>query len=166
MSILFLTNEEFSIKEVNSSQLLCCDIKGFFLCLLYSTECPHCDEMIQIFKNLPGTIGGCQFGVINVSKNKKVIIDSMKTENQIKYVPMCILYHNGIPRVLYKGPRNIQAIQKFVVEVAEKLSKESFSNKKSQENSKQSFYDNCTRVDNYLCNGDVCYFSDVYDVKK
>ena len=165
MSMLFMTNDEFSIKEMNGSKYLCCDVQGFFLCLLYSTECQYCEEMIQIFKRLPGTIGGCQFGVINVSKNKQVIIDSMQTENQIKYVPMTILFHNGVPRVLYKGPRNIQDIQNFVVEVADKLSKQNFADKKSEEDMKKSFYDNCTAVDNYLCDGNVCYFKDVYSSK-
>ena len=121
MSMIFCTENEFSIKEINGSKLLCNNIQGFFLVLFYSTECPYCKEMIQIFKQLPGTIGGCQFGVINVSKNKKCIIDSMKTQTPIKFVPMCILYNNGTPIILYKGPRNLQDIQQFVVEVSQKM---------------------------------------------
>ena len=44
-------------------------------------------------KQLPGTVTGCQFGMINVSKNKKTIRMSKNTITPLTYVPYIILYY-------------------------------------------------------------------------
>ena len=94
MSLIFLTNNEFILKEINKSKVLCNPIPGFCLVLFYSTECSHCKTLIPIFRKLPGTIGGCQFGVINISKNKQTIKDSVDSTTPLKffvplYLPRC-----------------------------------------------------------------------------
>ena len=92
--LLFLTSDDFIISKGSKGTILCTSIPGFSLILFYSTQCPHCQNFIPIFKKLPGTIGGCQFGMINVSTNKNCIRLSKDTIAPITYVPYVVLYIN------------------------------------------------------------------------
>ena len=86
--------------------------------------------MIPIFKKLPGQLGGCQFGMINVSMQKNIIAMSKATISEIKYVPLIILYVAGKPFIRYDGPHDENEIKRFILEVSNKIqSKEKFSNK-------------------------------------
>lgn len=128
--LLFLTTEDFSIQDGTKGPILCNGIPGFSLILFYSTQCGHCQDLIPIFKRLPGTIGGCQFGMINVSSNKKVVRMSNKTIAPVTYVPYIILYINGKPFMKYNGPHTSVQLKNFVIEVANKVqNKQQFSKK-------------------------------------
>ena len=67
---------------------------------------PNCYivKFIPIF-NLR-TLTGCQFGMINVNKNKNIIRLSKQTISQITFVPYIILFINGKPFMRYDGPIN------------------------------------------------------------
>lgn len=119
----FLTTEDFSIQKGTKGNILCHGIPGFSLILFYSTKCHHCQKIIPIFKTLPGTIGGCQFGMINISTNKECHRMSKNTISPITYVPYIILYINGKPFMAYKGPYNADEIRRFVIEVANNVQK-------------------------------------------
>jgi len=126
--LLFLSSQDFNIAKGTKGNILCHSIQGFSLILFYSTQCHHCQSLIPIFKKLPGTIGGCQFGMINVSTNKLCIRMSSDTIAPITYVPYIILYINGKPFMRYQGPYDGDEIRKFVIAVAEKAqSKQTFS---------------------------------------
>ena len=134
----------FSQKKISNKSLvirgslMCTDITGFSLILFYSTQCQHCQTMIPIFKTLPGSISGCQFGMINVSKNKDIVKLSKETIAPITYVPYVILYHNGKPYMRYDGKSEQKAIQDFVVEVANSLqSRQTFGSDKSKQEQKE-----------------------------
>lgn len=132
--LLFLTNEDFSIQRGTKGDILCHNISGFSLILFYSTHCEFCKALIPIFKRLPGTIGGCQFGMINVSTNKNTVEMSQNTISPIKYVPYIVLYINGKPFMSYKGPPDEQKIRSFVVDVANNVQKkQQFAVEKVQE---------------------------------
>ena len=136
--LLFLAKEDFKQIPGNRGSLMCTDITGFSLILFYSTQCQHCQTMIPIFKTLPGSISGCQFGMINVSKNKDIVKLSKETIAPITYVPYVILYHNGKPYMRYDGPSEQKAIQDFVVEVANSLqSRQTFGSDKSKQEQKE-----------------------------
>lgn len=127
--LLFLSSEDFTVAKGSKGNILCHDLKGFSLILFYSTQCVHCQSLIPIFKELPGTIGGCQFGMINVSTNKMCVRMSKQTIAPIKYVPYIILYIDGKPFMRYNGPHDGREIRRFVVEVANKVqNKQKFSN--------------------------------------
>jgi len=127
----FLTTEDFSIQKGTKGNILCHGIPGFSLILFYSTKCRHCQSLIPIFKTLPGTIGGCQFGMINVSTNKDCPRMSQNTISPITYVPYIILYINGKPFMAYSGPYQADEIRRFVIEVANNVQeKQKFSNGK------------------------------------
>ena len=129
--LLFLTSDDFTVTKGTKGNILCQSIPGFSLILFYSTQCEHCNTLIPIFKKLPGTIGGCQFGMINVSSNKTCVRMSKDTIVPITYVPYIVLYINGKPFMRYQGPYDMSEIKRFVIEVAQNVkSKQSFTSEK------------------------------------
>lgn len=134
--LLFLTSEDFQIQKGSKGPILCSSIPGFSLILFYSTQCQHCQSLIPIFKRLPGSVGGCQFGMINVSHNKQCVLLSRKTIAPIKVVPYIVLYIGGKPYMRYNGPHDPREIGRFIVDVSKKVqSKQDFT--KDNENVKK-----------------------------
>ena len=132
--LLFLTTDDFAILKGTKGDILCNQIPGVSLILFYSTKCVHCHTLIPIFKKLPGTIGGCQFGMLNVSTNKDCVIKSRDTIAPITYVPYIILHVNGKPFMKYSGPHEESEIRRFVHEVANNIqSKQKFSSENVKE---------------------------------
>lgn len=126
--LLFLNSEDFTISKGTKGNILCTAIPGFSLVLFYSNQCPHCAKLLPTFKRLPGTIGGCQFGMLNVSSNKMCVKMSKNTIVPIQYVPLIILYVNGRPFMKYSGEHEENDIKRFILEVAEKINnKQKFS---------------------------------------
>ena len=135
--LLFLTSKDFYPEKGQRGPILSNVIQGFSLILFYSTQCEHCATLIPIFKRLPGTISGIQFGLINVSTNRQVISLAKNTICPIKYVPYIVLYISGKPFMEYKGPYDAREIRRFVLEVAEKVQKkQQFSDAKVKDDKK------------------------------
>jgi thioredoxin-like negative regulator of GroEL len=126
----FLTSEDFNIGNGTKGPILILEnMRGLALVLFYSTQCSHCQNFIPIFKRLPGSISGCQFGMINVSQNRQVVAMSKETIAPIKYVPYIVLFVQGKPFMRYDGPHDEAELKRFVFEVASKLqSREKFTN--------------------------------------
>ena len=118
--LLFLTSDDFQLFRGTKGAVMGTSIAGFSLILFYSTQCEHCQTFIPIFKRLPGTVGGCQFGMINVSHNKSCVLMSRETIAPIHVVPYCVLYVQGKPYMRYKGPQNAKEIARFIVEVSQR----------------------------------------------
>ena len=76
--------------------------------------------------------------MVNVSQNKGLISKSATTRSPIKYVPLLILHINGEPYMRYDGPHKIEEIKRFVIEIAQKVSK----NKKPQSTQSQQAHNN------------------------
>lgn len=126
--LLFLENDDFVLAKGTKGNILCTSIPGFSLILFYSTQCPHCQKLVPIFKKLPGSIGGCQFGMLNVSTNKNCVRLSKDTIAPITYVPYIVLYVGGKPFMKYQGPHDLNEIKRFVIEVSKKIeTKQKFS---------------------------------------
>ena len=157
--ILFLTSEDFEIQKGADGNALCHNINGFSLILFYSTYCDHCQTLIPIFKKLPGTINGCQFGMINVSTNKIIVEKSQDTISAIRYVPFIVLYVNGKPYMIYKGPHEESEIRKFIIEVANNIQKkQQFSKEKVKEGNAGGIP--AYTIGKPLCGNDkVCYLT-------
>ena len=120
--LLFLTADDFSLIEDNKgNNIMINNLRNFSFILFYSPGCPHCDKIIPIMKRLPGTVNGCQFGMINISKNKKTIRMSKNTITPLTYVPYMILYYNKRPYMRYDGEPQIKSIQMFVKHVADQI---------------------------------------------
>ena len=130
MSLLFLTSQDFNISKGERGSLLCNKIPGFSLILFYSTQCAYCHKVIPIFKQLPQFIRGCQFAILNVSKNNQLVRMSKSTIAPLEYVPYIILYTEGNPFMRYEGAHDITSIRNFILEVQKSLQhKEQFSKK-------------------------------------
>ncbi len=160
--LLFLTSEDFGIK----GDTLCTNIQGISLLLFYSTQCEHCKMLTPIFKSLPGTIGGCQFGMINVSNNKSCVKMSRETISPITYVPYIVLYVNGSPFMRYNGPHVLSEIQRFVLEVANKLqNKQKFTEEIISKHTSREIPPYTIGLP--VCNDSVCYldFDEAYTKK-
>ena len=127
-SLLFLSDEDFFIGKGTKGPIMCTNIPGYSLILFYSTKCPHCKKLDPIFRSLPGTIQGCQFGMMNVNSNTRIVQLSKNTISPITFVPSLILHVNGRPFMRYQGPHDLDNIRRFIVEVAQKLqNKQKFS---------------------------------------
>ena len=126
--IHFLGNDDFIVQSGDKGQVLSLvyESKGLNLVLFYSTECPYCEALINKFKQLPTHVNGCQFAMVNVSRNMGVVERSKNTIAPITYVPDLILYVNGSPYVRYDGPHDIQHISDFIIDVNMKVKKTAF----------------------------------------
>ena len=134
-SLLFLTSEDFNIQHGTNGNIMCNSIADFSLVLFYSTHCAHCKGLIPIFKNLPGTIGGCQFAMVNISNNRMCVDMSKNSITPITYVPLIILYINGKPFMIYKGAYEANEIRKFIIDVAANVQKkQQFTKEKTAPN--------------------------------
>jgi len=167
--LLFLSDEDFFVGKGTKGPILCTNIPGFSLILFYSTQCVHCQNLIPLFKKLPGTIGGCQFGMINVSSNKQCVQMSKDTIAPISYVPYIVLYIQGKPFMRYNGPHDAEEIKRFVIEVANKIqSKQTFSSENDKEPQNGKGIPEFS-IGKPLCgqDDDVCYlnFNDAYNDK-
>jgi thiol-disulfide isomerase/thioredoxin len=132
--LLFLTAEDFHVAAEAKGRVMCNAIPGFSLILFYSTQCDHCQSLIPIFKKLPGTVvSGCQFGILNVSTNRKCVAMSKGTLSEIQYVPYIVMYIDGRPIMKYAGPHDLNEISRFVVEVSKRVrTKQTFASNTSQ----------------------------------
>lgn len=162
--LLFLTTEDFILSKGTKGNIICNTIPGFSLILFYSTQCPHCQNLIPIFKKLPGSISGCQFGMVNISSNKNLIKMSKNTILPINYVPLIILFINSKPYMIYNGPHNGNEIKRFIIEVYQKLnSKQKFSNELGSASRKEQINHKSTPFSEgiplYGDNEDISYLS-------
>lgn len=163
----FLTSDDFQIQRGSKGQILCTTLQGFSLILFYSTQCEYCQSLIPIFKKLPGSIGGCQFGMINVSHNKNCILMSRETIAPINEVPYIVLYVHGKPYMRYRGPHDPNEIGRFIIEVSQKVqSNQNFAkdDNRIKQNTKSGIPD--YTIGKPLCGVDdkVCYleFEEAY----
>lgn len=139
-ALIFFCSEDFNLKAGNKGELLCNSIPGISVCLFYSTQCSYCQELIPEYKKLPGSISGCHFGMINISKQKTILHMAKNTLTPIQYVPLIILYANGTPLARYDGINSIEEIKKFVLNIATKLQND--FNEENSEDNNQKFLEN------------------------
>ena len=156
-ALIFLTTDDFSVQKSPSGDILCNSIQGFSLVLFYSTKCEHCQELIPIFKGLPGTLANCQFAMINVSQQRGVAEMSRSTISPITYVPYIVLYVNGRTFMKYNGPTDSNEIKRFVIEVTRNLqNKQKFYEETTQKHEKEHKIPEYTTGVPKTCGDNVC----------
>lgn len=132
--LLFLSEDYFKIMTTQKGDVLGTTMRGISLILFYSTQCPYCEPFLPIFKKLPGTVGGCQFAMINISTNRSIVEKSKNTIMPLTYVPYIVLYNNGQPIVSYDGPPNEHELKKFVMSIVQSnQAKQQFMQEKKQD---------------------------------
>lgn len=158
--LLFLSSQDFTLTKGTKGNIMCHNIPGFSLILFYSTHCEYCQNLIPIFKRLPGTIGGCQFGMINVSQNKACVRMSRNSIAPLSYVPYILLYINGKPFMVYKGRPDGNDIRRFVMDVANNIQKkQSFSAEVNIRKEGRNVPEYCIGQPLYGFEKNVCYLS-------
>jgi len=120
-ALLFLSEDDFSVSQGQKGNLLCNNINGFSIVLFYSTQCVHCHSLVPIFKSLVGSVTNCQFAMINISQQKKVVALSKDTITAIRYVPYIVFYVKGRPFMKYNGPPDGNEIRRFIIEITRTL---------------------------------------------
>ncbi len=172
--LLYLTAEDFSVAKTKKGNLLCTNIRGYSVLLIYSTMCVHCKELVPIFKRLPTVVGNCQFAMVNISVNKSIAKMSNDTLMPIKYVPIILFCVEGKPFMKYTGPSDINEIGRFIMEITQKLGAKKFYeetvDKRETANKIPEYTIGIPKsgtkkwVGDMLCDGDVCYMN--FDEKK
>ena len=90
---MFLTVNDFFIKN----EELCINKPGYSFVFFISNNCRYCDDVKPYFDRLSQAIQGCNFAYMDVSQNQQQIVQmSERTKNRIEYVPLLILYVNGV----------------------------------------------------------------------
>jgi len=164
-SLLFLSEQDFSIQQGKKGNVMCNNLPGVSLVLFYSKKCPHCNDIFPIFKNLPQIIPGCQFALLNISTNVNVARMSQKTIAPITHVPFIILYVNGRPFLKYNGEKSLRAVVGFVNEVLARIqSKKNFSSNTRVEHDDDIPEYSVGIPFNMVCEGEQCYltFNEAY----
>ena len=121
-ALLFLKAEDFHIIKNEKNQLLLCNnIKDLSLVLFYGKNCKHCQILLPIFKRLPGKIAGLFIGISMVSAD--LVKLSKESHTEIEYVPLMILYLNGVPVCKYESEYTEESIINFIMTVSKQLQK-------------------------------------------
>ena len=131
--LLFLQSCDFNVQPSSrGGEIVCNNIRGVSLILMYATKCEFFRRLIPIFKKLPGTVGGCQFGMVNIETERDLVRLSMNSLVPISYVPLIVLYVNGKPFIRYDGAHEEADIRAFLVDVTNRLqTRERFSGDKN-----------------------------------
>lgn len=127
--LLFLQTCDFNVQpSARGGEIVCNNIRGISLILMYATKCEFCRRLIPIFKRLPGSIGGCQFGMVNIESERDLVRMSLNSLVPVSYVPLIVLYLNGKPFIRYDGAHEEADIRAFLIDVSNRLqTKERFS---------------------------------------
>ena len=125
--LLYLESGDFHLEEGTKGNILCTGIKGISLILFFSPQCQHCQNLIPIFKRLPGQMSGIQFGIVNISVEKNLVRFSKGTATEIRYVPYILHYVNGSPYIRFdpQGSITEMMIKNFIMEVVSSIQKKS-----------------------------------------
>ena len=115
MSIFYLSYGDFHIQRGTNSPLLCHGMNHISLIMFHSTQSAYSQQIAPIFKMLPQAIRGCQFGIIKIGQNMNLVQMAAQTNTPIEYVPLIIMYVNGIPYMEYKGPADLENMRQFII---------------------------------------------------
>ena len=165
--LLYLSSEDFCVGKSKKGDMLCTNVRGYSLLLIYSTMCVHCKELIPLFKKLPSIVHNCHFAMVNISVNKCIVKMSNDTIMPIKYVPIIFFCVDGKPFMKYTGPSDINELGRFIVEITQKLGAKKFyentvekrdnSNKIPEYSIGNLKFGSKQWVGDMLCDGNVCY---------
>lgn len=131
--LLFMNTDDFIVHQGYNGKWLALsnEIHDLVLVLFYSNECKYCDNLLNIFKQLPNYINGCKFALLNINKNPQIIEKSNQTIAPITYVPDMILYVGRLPYIRYDGPHQMNTIREFVLTTYQKIKRNSFVQQQS-----------------------------------
>lgn len=121
-TLLFLGTDDFFVHN----GALCTELSGFSMLFFYSSQCQHCQKFGPLFQELPKQVMRCSFGMINVGKNKRIVNVAQNTSTPITFVPLIIMYVNGVPFAQYSGEYTQASIQRFIYTMSTRAREENF----------------------------------------
>ena len=159
-SLVFLSENDFSIQQGKKGYILCTNLPSISLVLFYSKQCNSCNDTIPIFQRLPQLVYGCQFSLLNVSNNMGVVAMSNKTSVPLTHVPFIILYVNGKPFMKYNGPKTLKDIANFVNEVLSRIKSTNNFSSNSRVDIEDEIPDYSIGIPfNLKCESEICYLT-------
>jgi thioredoxin-like negative regulator of GroEL len=136
MSIFYPSSNDFYLqKQIDNSVTLNCAFNHISLILFYSPQCLHCNKIIPVFKSMPQVLKGCSFAMVNVNTNRQLITMSQQSNTPITYVPLIILYYNGVPMSIYNSECDVNKIKQFIYDFSKYIQQQ--SRQQIQQNSQQ-----------------------------
>ena len=131
--LLLLSADDFRIgRGENGDPLMFHNTQGFSMVLFYSVNCGYCGDFINSFKELPGMIQDCQFGIVNVGREPELVNMSKHTKTELKFVPYILFFVNGCPINRYTGPPSKDEIRKFVLSVGQSITRKNPASNRRQ----------------------------------
>lgn len=129
MSLFYLNTSDFVLSQSPDGNVnLCTEINGISLILFYSPSCVHCSKLaFPLIKSMPNILRGCTYATVNIGTNKQLIDISKGTTTPITYVPLIILYYNGLPLFKYDGDANVGMLKQFIIEVSNHIRNQNMS---------------------------------------
>jgi thiol-disulfide isomerase/thioredoxin len=174
---MFLTVNDFFIKNGE----LCNKIPGYSFIFFTSNDCHYCNDVKPHFDKLSQAIQGCSFAYMDVAQNYQEIVQmAERTNSRIEYVPLLILYVNGIRMAQYfpdeENPQNnYQNMVDFIFYHTNKnKNHQQQSQQQSQQQQSQEFMQQQSDIPAYtigipgnLASKRVCYlsFNNAYNKK-
>jgi len=129
-SIKFCTESDFDVDRDGNLRV---NIPKYSLVMFYSTQCPHCEKMGDVFNALNRRIEGCTFAMINLDENKEIIKKCAGSNIDLSYVPMVVFFANTKPIMIYAGPCELDDLERFVIEVSESYKNDNMNNETKHE---------------------------------
>jgi len=113
MSIHELNTQNFTLTR--DQKTLKVNVPGVVLIMYKMDGCTGCQSTEPILRQLAmDTSRVNTYAVLNISRNRDVAKMASGTRTPIPHVPYFILYINGEPKAIHKGPREYQAIKQSI----------------------------------------------------
>lgn len=163
-SLLYLTPKDFVIKQSEKGYSLTHRINGVSMVLFYSKTCHFCDNLIPMYKTLPGKVQGIHFAMANVSADEKRLEKMAEaTVTPIRYVPYIVFYINGEYYMEYRGPKTVDSLARAAYEISTRaISGKDFSTGKICTSTSTGLAGYCVGDDNW--EEDVCMtYGEIYN---
>jgi hypothetical protein len=118
-SVIYLKDVDFYVDRGVKARILCVKVPGVCVVFFFAPDsrCARCKEFHPQYRQLPGSIMGCQFAALDLFTYRGVAAMSEQTVFPIKYVPHLVLYVNGRPFKAF--PRETKptagSVQQFVI---------------------------------------------------
>lgn len=123
-SIYMINGNSFQVvkrPDTNKPTLAIKQRHGTTLILFYSTTCQYCHEMMNKFEELSTIISNCVFATCNIGDNMEVAEQSQYTDTPITYVPLLVLYINGLPYVRFNGDEDVPTLRDIITKTTNEL---------------------------------------------
>lgn len=114
MSVRFLSTNNFFIQNTSSGNHLCHNIGGISCIMFTSPKCHYCNQFKPQFMSMSNIVRSCTFAIADVGTNAGIIALARESSTKIEYVPLIIIYNDGMPVAIYSGDLDSQMLASFI----------------------------------------------------